>query len=239
MKLRHVNLHSLKMITSDFIYLQWLFNNGESKAIHLVNSFTVTKLAETGSLEMLNSEYCIADGKYLSYFFKLKRMSVLYMRGNELFKETLRQYPNSTHVILGSPKLGLTKFENILSSDYPNHKFLTVHEPPFTNRIQSHIDFASTIIKEFSPDFIWIAIGTPKQDVLASELSKSYSGNFIAIGAAINFLNQKESPIMLQTLGLEWLYRLLKEPRRLWRRYLVDGPKFIYVFVFNLFKQRN
>ena len=239
MKLRQVNLYSLKMIAPNLKYLQWLFNNGEPKAIHLVNSFTVTKLAETSHLEMLNSEYCIADGKYLSYFFKFKRVPVLYMRGNELFKETLRQYPNSIQVILGSPKLGLAKFENILCSDYPNHNYLTVHEPPHTNEIQSHIDFASTIIREFSPDFVWIGIGTPKQDILASELSKLHSGNFIAIGAAINFLNQKESPIILQTLGLEWLYRLLKEPRRLWRRYLVDGPKFIYVFVFNLFKEQN
>jgi N-acetylglucosaminyldiphosphoundecaprenol N-acetyl-beta-D-mannosaminyltransferase len=57
---------------------------------------------------------------------------------------------------------------------------------------------------------------------------------FIGIGAAINFVKQKEAPLVIQKIGMEWFYRLLKEPRRLWRRYLIDGPKFVFVFIFNV-----
>jgi N-acetylglucosaminyldiphosphoundecaprenol N-acetyl-beta-D-mannosaminyltransferase len=224
------------MIGSGIDSLNTVLTNGQAKAIHLVNSFTVTKLAEINKIDILYSEYCIADGKYLSIFYKLVRNNILYFRGSEFFDYVLTEYPNSKHLILGTPSIGVENFLNIVKSKYPKNHLVQVYSPPFSDEFQVHLDFSSFAIKESSPDFIWVAIGTPKQDLLVSELAKVHHGQFVAIGAAINFLGQKESPVFLQILGLEWLYRLFKEPRRLWRRYLLDGPKFVYVLILNIYK---
>lgn len=236
MNLNHIRLNSFQMIDSGIDSLKLVLENGEAKAIHLVNSFTVTKLAEINKIDLLYSEYCIADGKYLSLFYKIVKRNILYFRGNNFLDYILSMYPDSKHLILGTPTLGVGKFMELLKKNYPRNHYMQVLSPPFSDDFQLHLDFSSAAVQENSPDFIWVAIGTPKQDLLVSELARRHQGQFVAIGAAINFLGQKESPIVLQILGLEWLYRLLKEPRRLWKRYLFDGPKFIYVLLTNMYK---
>ena len=79
-------------------------------------------------------------------------------------------------------------------------------------------------------DYIWVGIGTPKQDFLAHQFSVSYYGSYIlCIGAALEFLagTKKEAPIRIQNAGMEWLFRWSQEPRRLFKRYFIDSWGFI------------
>jgi N-acetylglucosaminyldiphosphoundecaprenol N-acetyl-beta-D-mannosaminyltransferase len=72
-------------------------------------------------------------------------------------------------------------------------------------------------------------LGTPKQDELIGELVNRVHVPLVAIGAAFDFLagTKPEAPAWLQGTGLEWIFRLLSEPRRLWRRYLVGNTRFV------------
>jgi len=77
--------------------------------------------------------------------------------------------------------------------------------------------------------FCFLVIGSPQQEMIAQKLKERgiARGLALCVGAAINFLTgiETRAPLWMQQAGLEWLYRLSRDPRRLWRRYLVRGPK--------------
>jgi exopolysaccharide biosynthesis WecB/TagA/CpsF family protein len=91
--------------------------------------------------------------------------------------------------------------------------------------------------------FTLLAIGSPQQELLASRMAKlpQARGVALCIGAAVDFISgrQKRAPLLVQKLSMEWSYRLLQEPRRLWRRYLLDGPKILAMLVHWRRQQRN
>jgi UDP-N-acetyl-D-mannosaminuronic acid transferase (WecB/TagA/CpsF family) len=82
-----------------------------------------------------------------------------------------------------------------------------------------------------------LAIGSPQQEIIAQRLKERgiARGLALCVGASINFLTgiEKRAPLWMREAGLEWLYRLTKNPRRLWKRYLVRGPK-IFLFLWRI-----
>lgn len=96
-------------------------------------------------------------------------------------------------------------------------------------------------IKETGPHLVLMALGTPKQEIFmyryANELRPTVA---IGIGAGLDFLAgaMPRAPTWISEAGLEWLYRLSHEPRRLWKRYLVRDPKFLLIFLNELYKTR-
>jgi N-acetylglucosaminyldiphosphoundecaprenol N-acetyl-beta-D-mannosaminyltransferase len=80
------------------------------------------------------------------------------------------------------------------------------------------------------PDIVWVALGTPAQDRFIEANLTDVPAIFIGVGAAFDFLagSKRRAPQWLRTLAGEWLFRLLRELRRLWRRYLIDSPLFFY-----------
>lgn len=89
-------------------------------------------------------------------------------------------------------------------------------------------------ILERRPDLVIIGVGTPKQERLALQvLDAGFEGWILCAGAGIDFLSGQatRSPLWLQRLGLEWFHRIVREPKRLMRRYVSDVPPFISVFL--------
>jgi exopolysaccharide biosynthesis WecB/TagA/CpsF family protein len=82
--------------------------------------------------------------------------------------------------------------------------------------------------------YSFLAVGSPQQEIVARHVEKSGRaiGTGLCIGASLDFLvgRQTRAPRLMQRLGMEWLFRLLSSPRRLWRRYLVDGPAIFALF---------
>ena len=88
-----------------------------------------------------------------------------------------------------------------------------------------------------------LAIGSPQQELFAQALLRRGRcwGVALCIGAGLEFLvgARRRAPVPVQRLGLEWAYRLLSEPRRMWRRYLVDGPRILPLFLADLRRRRG
>ncbi|MGQ0507150.1 MAG: WecB/TagA/CpsF family glycosyltransferase [Myxococcaceae bacterium] len=85
-------------------------------------------------------------------------------------------------------------------------------------------------IKKTKPDLVFVALGCPKQELFCHRVAKQLSpAVLLGIGAALDFIagTVKRAPPWVSRMGFEWLYRLAQEPRRLWRRYLVQDPKFV------------
>jgi exopolysaccharide biosynthesis WecB/TagA/CpsF family protein len=87
----------------------------------------------------------------------------------------------------------------------------------------------SQSIKKTDSTYVCIGIGSPNQHKLATELSVKLP--IICVGAGFNLIAgiEKQAPLWIREIGLEWLYRLIQSPRRLWKRYIAFGPLFIYL----------
>lgn len=84
--------------------------------------------------------------------------------------------------------------------------------------------------REANPDAVWVGLSTPKRERwMAAHVSRLTAPVLIGVGAAFDFHagRKEQAPRWMQHSGLEWLFRLLTEPRRLWRRYLINNPLFV------------
>src|SRR5690606_4764829 len=101
--------------------------------------------------------------------------------------------------------------------------------PPFHEMSNGELAEAAAAINVSGADVVWIGISTPKQEFLMERLRALVPATFVGVGAAFDFHTgtAKRAPMWMRGIGLEWLYRLGSEPRRLWRRYLVMAPRFV------------
>jgi N-acetylglucosaminyldiphosphoundecaprenol N-acetyl-beta-D-mannosaminyltransferase len=117
-----------------------------------------------------------------------------------------------------------------LQERFPSLKVAGGYSPPFHALTAEEDAQIVAQINQARPDIVWVGLGTPKQDLwMAAHRSALTAPVLIAVGAAFNFHMGRvaQAPQWMQRNGLEWLFRLWQEPRRLWYRYLVYNPLFI------------
>jgi N-acetylglucosaminyldiphosphoundecaprenol N-acetyl-beta-D-mannosaminyltransferase len=121
----------------------------------------------------------------------------------------------------------------VLGSRYPGLD-IVFHTPPMgfiesKREVQKCIDF---VVKTQAP-LIFLAVGMPQQEILAGRIAdhRQARGVGLCIGASIDFLTgkQRRAPVWVQKAGLEWLHRLMSDPRRLAARYLIECPRIFYL----------
>jgi N-acetylglucosaminyldiphosphoundecaprenol N-acetyl-beta-D-mannosaminyltransferase len=112
------------------------------------------------------------------------------------------------------------------------------HSPPFRPLTEEEKVEVDRRIQAAAPDVIWVGLSTPKQERWMYEHRRWLGVPLMAgVGAAFDFIagTAKQAPTWAQENGLEWVFRLSQEPRRLWRRYLVLGPQFVWNVLVELF----
>jgi len=134
------------------------------------------------------------------------------------------------HYLYGGAEGVAQKLRGVLSHRFPLLQITGTYSPPFREiGYQEEPDVIDTI-NAANPDIIWVGLGTPKQDFwVARHRPLLKAPVIVAVGAAFDFFTGRvsQAPALLQRCGLEWLFRLLKEPRRLAHRYLVYNPLFV------------
>lgn len=134
------------------------------------------------------------------------------------------------HYLYGSNAATLDALETRLLTAYPGVTIVGKHSPPYRPLTTSELKGLQDDVAACSPDFFWVGLGAPKQDFfMADHLSSLDTTIMIGVGAAFDFLSGgiKESPAWIRRMGLQWLHRLLTEPTRLWKRYLINNPRFV------------
>lgn len=116
-----------------------------------------------------------------------------------------------------------------LTQDLPGLQIAGWESPAFGEPGPKALDGVAERLDTFKAHVVWVGLGTPRQDYVVPLLTKRVPIAAVPVGAAFDFLTGrvKEAPRYLQGSGLEWVYRLGSDPRRLWARYLIGNPRFV------------
>ena len=112
-------------------------------------------------------------------------------------------------------------------------KIVGGYSPPFRDLSGEEEDAIVEEMNRTKADVIWVGVGAPKQEKwMAAMRDRLRAPVLVGVGAAFDFHAGlvPQAPSWMQSAGLEWLFRLAKEPRRLWRRYLTYNPRFVFGF---------
>jgi N-acetylglucosaminyldiphosphoundecaprenol N-acetyl-beta-D-mannosaminyltransferase len=125
---------------------------------------------------------------------------------------------------------------------YPGVQIVGGYSPPFRPLSDEERDAVVAEIDHAKPDVVWVGIGVPKQEKWMAEMHERLQAPvLVGVGAAFDFHAGlvPQAPAWMQSAGLEWLYRLMQEPRRLWKRYLTYNPRFVLGFARQYLRHRR
>jgi len=183
---------------------------------------------------MVNSaDLIVADGKPIAVMQrKLGKKNARQIRGYDLMIGLLRfAAKNNIKVgIFGGSKETLAAYQKRAESDFAGINIVYSFSPPFIPGEMPLNPQTIADINASQAELLFVALGCPKQEKWMAKNRESLSAVQIGVGAAVDFYagTAAKAPESLQRIGLEWLFRLYKEPKRLWRRYLLNNPRFVY-----------
>jgi N-acetylglucosaminyldiphosphoundecaprenol N-acetyl-beta-D-mannosaminyltransferase len=152
--------------------------------------------------------------------------------GPYLMRYLIQNAPNTyRHFLFGGSQECLTQLEAALRRMRPDIALVGTLSPPYRPWTEEDEAGFARVIGEANPDFIWVALGGVKQEKwIARNRHRYQRGVFLAVGDAFELLAGRRAfaPAWMQRLALTWVYRLLQEPGRLWKRYLVYNSVFAF-----------
>jgi N-acetylglucosaminyldiphosphoundecaprenol N-acetyl-beta-D-mannosaminyltransferase len=153
--------------------------------------------------------------------------------GAEIMAEFLRRSNEKGYssYFYGDTEQTLTVLRATVTRKFPGHRIAGAYAPPFRPLTPAEEAESVERINDARPDILWVALGMPKQDIWIHErLAKLNVPVAIGIGAAFAFIagTVPRCPEWMGHAGFEWVYRFWKEPKKLWRRDLLDGPRFVF-----------
>ncbi len=211
----------------------------KGKCIHLVNAYTCTLFAEKTENNplIMGNAINLIDGFWLEKYLNIKGKSIGFeqIRGPGLFESVLAMQESGKlrHLFIGSTFEVQAKLQEKVMKINPYLKQMNFMSPPFEDFTEEYIDRIVRESVNYKPDIVWVGMGTPKQDFLGEKISANLGVTSVCVGAAFDFLagTVSEAPRFIQVMGLEWLFRLFQEPKRLWRRYLLGNFSFARICV--------
>lgn len=146
------------------------------------------------------------------------------------------------HYLYGASPDTLTRLQERIAADFPGAAIVGSHSPPFRALTDEEEVAVLDDIRASEADVVWIGLGMPKQELWMHRVAAQLPGTVLmGTGAAFDFLagSVAQAPDWIQRIGMEWLYRLMREPRRLWRRYALNNPLFVVLILAQLARSRR
>lgn len=140
--------------------------------------------------------------------------------------------------LYGGTVESLVDFTEFLEQQFPGIDIVCQISPPFRELTPAEDAAYTQQIVESGAQILFVGIGCPRQEIWMAEHQSRIPAVMLGVGAAFNFYSGrvKQAPKWMQKVGLEWLFRLMMEPRRLWKRYLKHNPRFVLLFLLQLLK---
>ena len=241
----------MKILTVDIAEKQ------KSEILHqfnLIKSGYICVTSVHGLIEAYENEYIneafansfanVPDGMPIVYYSRwFKKINLSRITGPELIYDflTMLDETSSSIATVGSNKDTIDKFSEILKKDYGNIELLNSNFSFIDINSKTSLESILEFCVKNKADYYLVFLSTPKQDVLMNYLNKEINSKFIGFGAAVDYFvgNTKYAPKFMQTLSLEWLFRLFQEPKRLFKRYLQIIPKFFFYLAVSFFSKNK
>jgi N-acetylglucosaminyldiphosphoundecaprenol N-acetyl-beta-D-mannosaminyltransferase len=134
------------------------------------------------------------------------------------------------HFFYGSSQETLDAMRSNLETDFPGIEIAGMYSPPFRPLTDDEAVADAEMIRSTGADIVWVGLGAPKQELWMHRMHPRLPGTaLVGIGAVFDWFagNVTKAPDWMQQAGLEWLYRLSREPKRLWRRYIYNNPAYL------------
>ena len=213
----------------------WI-ERGEKKYVNICTADTVVHCHDQPVLAkiIMNSGMATTDGMplvWLARRFGFSFAERVYGPDLMLALCSLSESKGYRHFFYGATDDVLDRLKMNLLNQFPKLVIAGMYSPPFRLLEKQEKDEVVEKINVSGADIIWCGLGTPKQDYWVSEFRPLLEGSVIlAVGAGFNFHagSVRQAPRWMMKSGLEWLFRLIVEPRRLWRRYLIGNPRFLF-----------
>jgi N-acetylglucosaminyldiphosphoundecaprenol N-acetyl-beta-D-mannosaminyltransferase len=190
-----------------------------------------------------NADIVVPDGKPLVVGSKLLgKKDSQQVRGADLTRALL-DLSNKRGLSVGfygGSEQALSEISEIIKKGYPNTKLNCLISPPYREITQEEDQEFIETINNSGVQILFVGLGCPKQETWMANHKGKVNSTMVGVGAVFDFLSgtKKEAPRWLQELGLEWLFRLISEPKRLWKRYLIYNPRFLWNFTKQLIDSR-
>jgi N-acetylglucosaminyldiphosphoundecaprenol N-acetyl-beta-D-mannosaminyltransferase len=178
----------------------------------------------------------LAKGLRILYGIKQDRVAGMDILP-DLLKEAERKQL-SVYFYGGTQKMMDTTKE-FCKKNFPNLKIAGAYSPPFRELTETETVDIVEQINAVAPHFVFVALGCPKQEKWMNAMRGEISACMLGIGGALPVMvgMQKRAPRWMQKHGVEWLFRLLQEPRRLFKRYFVTNITFLYLMLTTYLKE--
>lgn len=173
------------------------------------------------------------DGMPLVWLARSRDPNVTRVYGPDLLLAEFQRSAKTGHrhfLYGGGPSIA-TRLAAAMRSRLPGLQVVGTLEPPFAPLEELASPEVATTINAAEPDIVWVGISTPKQERWMAMMRPLLKAPvLIGVGAAFDFHSGtvRQAPPWMQRSGLEWLFRLVTQPRRLWRRYLINNPWFVW-----------
>jgi N-acetylglucosaminyldiphosphoundecaprenol N-acetyl-beta-D-mannosaminyltransferase len=239
MNILGINMDCLSYGDMHVIFKEWLANkHSRSHSLALINvNCCVSALFDKRLLSLYNS----ADIVGIDSMPFLKRARKFFNKSSDrcyapdLMLEVGSKAKENAYsfFLYGGTPDAPDKIEAYLSKRFEGVNVVGKYSPPFRSLTMEEDNAVCEMINCARPDFLWVGLGSPKQDVWISEHRERIRGTImVASGAAFDFFSGriKQAPQWIREAGFEWLYRLTRDFRRLWVRYIVYNLVFVAIF---------
>lgn len=224
------------------IHMSWLVEYLQNNVEKLSGNYLCVANVHTTVTAFQNEEYrrvqnggimAIPDGGPLSSLGRKRGYSDMERTtGPALMEEIfeLSEKKNYRHYFYGSTPQTLEKLEGELKRRYPAMQVVGMYSPPFRELTLEEDTQIIETINGTKPDFVWVGLGAPKQEVWMAKHQGLIHGLMLGVGAGFDYHagNIRRAPQWMQKMNLEWLYRLLQDPERLFKRYWYTNTRFIW-----------
>jgi N-acetylglucosaminyldiphosphoundecaprenol N-acetyl-beta-D-mannosaminyltransferase len=209
--------------------------NGDSRVVCICNAHSVVTATQQPSFRraLSNADMATPDGAPVAWMLRRQGANgQTRVSGPDLMAEYMA-YAASHHesvFLFGSTQTTLQSLQTQLLSRWPTLQIAGAVSPPFRALTTEEDDAIVRQMNVSGARTVWVSLGCPKQEQWMSGHRGRVSAVMLGVGAAFDFHagTVPRAPAWLRNNGLEWLHRLVSEPRRLWRRYLVTNTLFLW-----------
>lgn len=216
----------------DYIFNNWCAAHGNYICVSNVHTTVMARESDEYYKVQAESLLSLPDGKPLSIVGRKHYPEMQRVTGPDFMRRIFKESSKRPikHFFYGSTQENIDALIKKIEKEYPLLNIVGSEPSIFRDMTQEEENDLIDRINQTDADFVWVALGAPRQEIFCHRNKGKINGIMVGVGGAFSVLagTIPEAPNWMKNMCLEWLYRLLQEPKRLFKRYAVTNTKFLW-----------